>query len=195
MGISSTVANISGAMIRTLTSAFLTTSKKLGFSDELGLTIVETMASKAKNYWVGYSPTKPVSLSLNVTGIAPLRRFTDPNDTNGFLAWFFKKGSHVTIPGLADQAPVRNGYLQIQWYKDLDYYYEFTGSDKKEYFFRGSKNLRAFNQLRAWTTLYGGVYETKTGKKVIESTTVFGETQFAPKAVRFMFSFKLQECK
>ncbi len=187
------MGNISAAAGRVLTRSVLGASKTLGFPENPGLALKETMASRFRNLRMDQNPPIPVSVSLSVRGMAPLSRFTNPEDKQGFLAWFFQEGSHVTIPGLADRAPVRNGYLQILWYRNLVYYYEFTGSDGTQYIYRGSKNLRDINQFRAWTTLYGGVYEAETGKKIIDSTTVFGETGFLPKGIRFLLSFKLRK--
>ena len=182
-----------GAISRAFSGTLVFLLKKIRLIKNGDFLIVETMESDAPyNYRLDCSPKQPICVSLFVKGAVPLKRFLDPSDKKAFLAWFFEEGTHVTIPGIATQTPCRNGSLQVKLYKSLPYYYEFTGDDGKEYFYKGAKNLRDLNQFRAWSTLYGGVFDKETGKQVLESTTFFGQTQYIRKFVKFVFSLKLR---
>jgi len=188
----SAILKTTGMISRLATGLFLAPLKLVGLVTKGEITLQETMESDEKcNKRV--DTNEPVSLSLFVDGAGPLKRFLDPSDDDGFFTYFFLPSSHVTIPGLADKAPVRNGWLQVQWYRNLPYYYEFIGSDGKEYYYQGSKDLRDLNQFKAWTTLYGAVYEQGTGKKILESTTSFGgRKNFFSNLFKYLRSMKIR---
>ena len=182
-----------GVMSRLSVAAAMQPLQLAGLAKRGETTLTETMESDGShNTRLDLIPPEPVSVSLFVHGFASVRRLFDPSDAEGFLAWYFDEGTHITISGLAHRAPCENGRLWIEPPKALRYYYEFTGDDGVEYCYRGAKNLLDWNPVRGWTTLYGGVYERDTDKQVVKSTTAFGKGDLMRKLPAFFWSMKLR---
>ncbi len=181
-----------GALSRLCTGAFLDLLKKARLITSGVTSLAEVMESDGSyNTRIDRQPPEPVSIFLSVNSVAPISRLLDPSDKEGFLRWSFGPGTHVTITGLAEQAPCNNGYLQVQLLSAIHYYYEFVGLDGESYYFKGAKDLTDSDRLRGSRTLYGGVYLASSNKKLIESTTFFGKDQYLIKLFRFLMSFRI----
>jgi hypothetical protein len=187
-----TIVAALGTLSRLYSGAFVSLLKKAGLITAGVTSLSEVMESDGKhNRRMDRQPPEPVSIFLSVRGIAPIVPLLDPSDREGFLRWNMGPGTHVTITGLAQQAPCHNGYLQVQLLRAIHYYYEFVGIDGKNYYFRGAKDLTDSDRLRGSRTLYGGVHLASSNDKLIESTTFFGKEQYPLKLLRFLLSFRI----
>ncbi len=147
--------------------------KKLGILKEGTFRFVETLSSP-EEYNRRIDTDKPASFGFHAEAVANLAGFLDPTNEDDFLTWSMGENSYVTLPGIAESAPIVRGTIRLHQLQDVEYFFTFLGNDEKNYYFRGIKNLRDLHQVRAWTTLAGSVYKRETGEKILETTVFTG---------------------
>jgi len=146
----------------------------------------------------GRSPSR-TSFRVELHALADLRGFLDPTDLERFLCWQITEGSKVHLPGIASNQPIHEGYIRLVDFREVEYFFEFFGdipkkskSERPKYYFKGAKSIRNLKQIRAWSTLNGGVYEQSTGKRVLDSTLFFGKSSVIRDFIAFLKTVNLQ---
>jgi hypothetical protein len=99
----------------------------------------------------------------------------------GFLA-----GSMITLPGIAEQAEVKNGEIVLLPFGAVEYSFEFTGANGVEYFCHGQRDISIFHPVTGWSNLAVSVYEKETGAEVYDSISIFGGSELADSVLPFL---------
>lgn len=143
--------------------------KKLGILKEGNFVFVESLSSDESFNHLTESG-QGIYFGFHVEAVANLIGFLDPTNEDYFLTWEMGENSYVTLPGLAENAPIARGTIKLRPMQSVEYHFTFLGNDEKNYFYRGIKNVLDLHQVRAWTTLNGSVHKRETGEKLLEST-------------------------
>lgn len=168
----------------------LSVLKKMGVLEEMTYDFTEIQGSdESSNLRLDTHKGVQFQFSLNVR--ADLNGFFDPNDPERFFRWEFVDGSYVTLPGIAENAEVRNGRIKLASYDHLEYAFEFTGKNGQDYIYRGTKKLSIFNPVQSCTSLVGGVFDKESGDQILESITYFGGDNLAAALIPFLKSMRL----
>ncbi|MDP8254588.1 MAG: hypothetical protein P9M14_02450 [Candidatus Alcyoniella australis] len=163
-----------------------------GLLPEARLDFTERLESTEEyNTLLGQDGSKrQVACRLELRARADLRGFLDPTDLERFMGFSVEHGSSVQIPGLARQAAVHQGWIRFSPPNGLQYQLEFLGDhvdrssgSRRAYYFRGAKRLRSLRQVRAWSTLSGGVYDKQTGRRELDSVLFSAPAGKGPEAL------------
>lgn len=165
--------------------------KRMGVLSEFSGSFTEIQSSNEEHN-LRLDNERNVPFLVNIRARVSLDGFLDPDNRNEFLRWHFVEGSYVTLPGVAENAPMKNGRLTLSSYDTLEYSFEFTGKDGVEYVYRGEKKLSIFNPIRSWSNLKGGVYEKESGLQVLDSITFFGGGDLPASILPFLNSIKVR---
>ncbi len=97
----------------------------------------------------------------------------------------------VQADGLSKQAKLSGELtLNLRGERGVRYTFTFRGGDRLTYQYDGHKTLSLRAPWKSLTTLYGNIYQKRSGKKVSEGIAYFDREQLLPWFRSFYLSFQ-----